>query len=83
MPQVRALASARLDRLQKTLEETEPESVNERAHRLALASDIVRFLSRDATRESQPARPQAPPGAPIGEPEMRWLAAAPQVCDSP
>ena len=53
---------------------------SEGAHRLALAADIDRFLNRDSTPLSQPSRPQAPPGSPIGEPAMQWLAATSPVC---
>ncbi len=45
-----------------------------------LASDIKRFLERPAETMRMIPAPDAPPGAPIGEPAMDWLAPAP-LCD--
>ena len=46
------------------------------AQRQLLAADIKRFLERplDLARPFQHAAPDAPPGAPIGDPGQDWLA---------
>jgi hypothetical protein len=50
---------------------------SERAQHRQLAADIKRFLDRPAdTQRAMPA-PDAPPGAPIGDSGMDWLAPAP------
>lgn len=77
MPQVRALASARLERQAALLEKAQDGADHATAaHFALLARDIHRFLERPA----QPAQPQtvpaSPPGAPIGEPALDWLAPA-------
>ncbi len=75
MPQVRALATHRLERLvsETALKASGSEAEAEAAHQALLASDIRRFLDRPATPYAKPTVPSAPPGAPIGEPAMRWL----------
>jgi len=80
MPQVRAIATMKLQQWAASLE---PNAANttlakastdeEAAHRALLALDIKRFLERPASPASTPAIPMAPPGAPIGEPAMNWL----------
>ena len=46
----------------------------ERAHRLALAADIERFIERPLEPVPMPrAAPAPPPGQPIGMPDMYWL----------
>jgi hypothetical protein len=72
--QVRAVASFKLTKLAARLR-TEPAAGEpEQAHRAQLAAAIKRFLDRPA----EPLRPIAPldvpPGAPIGDPDLDWLA---------
>ena len=51
----------------------------DRAHHTLLAADIKRFLERpnDGTRPIQAPAPDAPPGPPIGDAGMDWLARPP------
>jgi hypothetical protein len=70
MPQVRALATAKLLQWKgMTVQVTDAAS----AHRVALAEDIRRFLDRPLAPAPRMEIPSAPPGAPIGEPAMDWL----------
>lgn len=92
MPQVRAIATLRLERMMEQLTDrvrtdrlrnqaTEADWGNA-AHFNLLARDITRFLERPATEFSRPATMTAPPGAPIGEPAMDWLRRIEPVCSS-
>jgi len=72
LPQVRALAAARLQALAERLEKSEPATGPEGAHASDLAREIRRQLERPAAPEASPAVPDAPPGSPIGS-----LASAP------
>ena len=45
----------------------------QQAHAQLLMSDIGRFLERPQAPIETPARPDMPPGDPIGDPGMRWL----------
>jgi hypothetical protein len=75
--QVRAVASMKLGKLAARLRADNSANEAESAQRALLAADIKRFLERPA----DPSRPMpvadAPPGAPIGEPSMDWLAPVP------
>ncbi len=74
MPQVRAIATMRLERLQNEIPSwTARADQSDAAHYTLLARDIRRFLDRAAGTVEQPATLAAPPGAPIGEPAMDWL----------
>jgi hypothetical protein len=76
--QVRAIAAFKLGKLATRLRTGTALGEAEQAQYLQLSSDIKRFLERpsaDAMRVI-PA-PDAPPGAPIGDPGMDWLAPAP------
>lgn len=76
MPQVRALAGLRLDRWMGRLEEEEGLSEPDLAHRTLLARDIERFLDDGELPEGPGMSvPEAPPGAPIGQPAPSWLDA--------
>ena len=76
MPQVRALAGLRLERWQERLEEEEELGDADLAHRTLLARDIERFLDDGVLPEGPGmAVPEAPPGAPIGQPAPSWLDA--------
>jgi len=73
--QARAIAAYKLKRLGLELETLVP-SEPDVAQRTLLAADIKRFLERplDLARPIPFAAPDAPPGAPIGEPAQDWLA---------
>ena len=78
MPQVRAIATLKLQRRAAQLTGTggraQSPTVATAAHASLLASDIRRFLDRPATAVAvRIPSPAAPPGAPIGEPAMEWL----------
>ncbi|MCA9739655.1 MAG: zinc-dependent metalloprotease, partial [Gemmatimonadetes bacterium] len=81
MPQVRAEASAQLERMQhrmeratETLAEGEGNAIDaDAAHRRLLARDIERVLDRPAEPWALPRPAEAPPGAPIGDPALDWL----------
>jgi hypothetical protein len=85
---VRAVASARLQRLQaqlaravadlasQTQRKASEQNDDDTAHRTLLARDIDRALNRPAAPFAAMALPAIPPGAPIGEPALeflRWL----------
>jgi hypothetical protein len=70
MRQVRAISSAALRRTGDDLRSRSPSE----PHAQLLASDIQRFLDRPGETVSERVAPSAPPGSPIGEPAMAWLA---------
>jgi hypothetical protein len=78
MPQVRAIASLALSRIQST--NGLPTTIAEdNAAQHLMAADIKRFLDRPAEALKTPATPNAAPGAPIGgDTGMDWLS--PPVC---
>jgi hypothetical protein len=87
-PQVRAIASLKLERLAARVRPTGPaatgsQAESDRAHRTLMAADIKRFLERpmnDAmSARIMPPTP-APPGAPIGDFGQNWLA-RPPLCE--
>jgi hypothetical protein len=90
MPQVRALASLKLRQRGADLERALAEQAEngaparseaELASAMALASDVARFLSRPVTAaEPRLPAPEAPPGAPIGEPAMDWFTRLSAPC---
>jgi hypothetical protein len=75
--QVRAIASWKLGKLGARLGSVAAKGEAESAQNALLAADIKRFLERPA----EPIKPQlpldAPPGAPIGDGGMDWLARPP------
>ncbi|HEY1338829.1 MAG TPA: zinc-dependent metalloprotease, partial [Bryobacteraceae bacterium] len=75
--QVRATASLKLSRLAARLKSEPAAAEAEQAHRTLLSSDIRRFLERPAETMRVMPPPAAPPGAPIGEPALDWLAPVP------
>ena len=72
--EVRALAAFKLTKLAARLRTDPGTGEPEQAQHAQLANDIKRFLDRPA----EPVRPstpsEAPPGAPIGDPDPDWLA---------
>jgi len=75
MPEVRAEASTALARLQT---DGLPTAADEAANRL-MAADIKRFLERPMEPVRTPTTFDAPPGAPIGDYPLDWLAPAPWI----
>jgi hypothetical protein len=77
--QVRAIASYKLTKLMARAKTAVNKTELDTAQRQLLAADIKRFLDRplDLARPFQHAAPDAPPGAPIGDPGQDWLAPPP------
>jgi hypothetical protein len=75
--QVRAIASLKLSRLAARLKSEAPAAEAELAQHTLLAADIKRFLERPADPGRPMPAPDAPPGAPIGDSGMDWLAPVP------
>ena len=77
--QVRAIASLKLQDIARIRTAAQTDA-SERAHRTLLAADIKRFLERPVVEAQawrwMPASP-APPGAPIGDMPLEWLARPP------
>ena len=68
MPQVRAISTAALGGVRGDLM-----AMGDSPHAAMLAMGIQRFLERPAEPMALPGMPEAPPGAPIGQPAMDWL----------
>ena len=75
--QVRAIASWKLARLAVRLKGAATVSEGDQAQNALLAADIKRFVERPAETVRMIPAPDSPPGAPIGDPGMDWLAPAP------
>jgi hypothetical protein len=77
--QVRAIASLKLSRLATRMKAAVSKTEADIAQRMLLAADIKRFIERpiDLTRPFPHTAPDAPPGAPIGDPGQDWLARSP------
>ena len=78
MPQVRAIASYKLKAMmtemnQRGLLVNTPDAEAQVASAKYLADEIKRFLDRPAQSLQRQSVPEAPPGAPIGQPAMEWL----------
>jgi len=77
-PQVRAIASAKLQALAARFRGPSTDEA-EQAARTLMAADIKRFIERDAAEGQKLIPPSpAPPGAPIGDMGEDWLFAPPQ-----
>jgi hypothetical protein len=77
--QVRAIASMKLSKLAARAKTAVNKTELDTAQRTLIAADIKRFLERplDLQRPIALPAPDAPPGAPIGDPGWDWLAPAP------
>jgi hypothetical protein len=78
MPQVRAIATMKLRSLMflashPAVSASDPDPAATKAHFQLLADDIKRFLERPSQAATRLDPPEAPPGAPIGEPAMEFL----------
>jgi hypothetical protein len=84
MPQVRAIATHMLDRHRRklTAAPSAAVAVSQTAHASLLAADIKRFLDCPAPPATRMEIPDAPPGAPIGEPAMDWLRRLEPPCSA-
>ena len=79
MPQVRAIATHKLQR-QMAAMQVPATAVGTAAHHALLSSDIKRFLERPLPPATRMEIPEAPPGAPIGQPAMDWLDRLSPTC---
>jgi len=82
-PQVRAIASLKLTRLAARFRAETGATEEDRAQHTLMAADIKRFLERPAEPTKLMPEADAPPGAPIGDPGMDWLAPLPGCTWSP
>jgi len=81
MPQVRAVASLRLERNSTDLQgRMAVASDADAAHFALLSRDVLRFMNRPAEAFASPSAPVAPPGAPIGDPGLDWLERVAPPC---
>jgi len=80
MPQVRAEASNVLSRIQSGDAGWGTATGTDGIAQQLLSADIKRFLERPIDPIKTPATYDAPPGAPIGDGGMDWLAAPPWSC---
>jgi hypothetical protein len=79
MPQVRAIATNKLSGIQSN-GPLGTRDAEDSAATMLMAADIKRFLDRPAEPIKSPVTYNAPPGAPIGDPGMDWLAPV-EWCD--
>jgi hypothetical protein len=75
--QVRAIAALKLSKLANRLRAESSQAEAEQAQHQLLAADIKRFLERPADAMKPMPAPEPPPGAPIGDSGMDWLARPP------
>jgi uncharacterized protein DUF4953/uncharacterized protein DUF5117 len=75
--QVRAMATFKLGKLGARLRSEAATGEAEQAQRSLLAADIKRFIERPADVSRPMPAPEAPPGAPIGDYPLEWLARPP------
>ena len=86
MPQVRAIAALKLrQRMHAWSAQPVPapdaRAISQIAMNGYLADEIKRFLERPSSPAPRPVIPDAPPGAPIGEPPMEWFRGSRVACD--
>ena len=82
MAQVRALASHALKTRLAALSVPAGPGTERAAHAALLAADIKRFLDRPFPPASRTETPEAPPGAPIGDPAMQYLRRWEPACSA-
>ena len=75
--EVRATATLKLAKLANRLKTESAQAEAEQAQHQLLAADIKRFLERPADPMKPMPAPAPPPGAPIGDSGMDWLARPP------
>ena len=75
MPHVRAIATHRLVELRAEMAANPPPE-RDAAFVKLVDRDIERFLEKPSAPYEMPGTPNAPPGAPIGQPAMNWLGDA-------
>ncbi len=75
--QVRAIATLKLAKLRARLKGAVTAKEGDQAQNAMLAADIKRFLERPSETMRMIPAPDSPPGAPIGESPLDWLAPAP------
>jgi len=80
MPQVRAIATQKLQQRAQRLSSLPVTAASASAHATLLASDIKRFLDRPFAPATRTEIPTAPPGAPIGDPGMDYLGRFAPLC---
>jgi hypothetical protein len=80
MPQVRAIATQKLQQRAARLSALPVTAAAASAHASLLASDIKRFIERPFAPATRGEIPTAPPGAPIGDPGMDWLGRLSPLC---
>ncbi len=73
MSQVRAVATQKLSQLVGRPIQAGAVSAENRAARALFAADIRRFLARPHDATKLIAAPDAPPGSPIGLPDIEWI----------
>jgi len=76
MTQVRAVTTKHLNDVHRALSARPETDDAQGAFSTLLAADIGRFLSRPGGAYEVPAAPNAPPGAPIGQPARDWVGGA-------
>jgi hypothetical protein len=80
MPQVRAIATQKLQQRQRRLASVPATNGPASAHASLLASEIRRFLDRPFAPLTRIEIPIPPPGAPIGDAGMDWLSRMEPLC---
>ena len=73
MPEVRAIATLRLKGFVTLPPAPSVPGREAAANHQLLADDVKRFLERPLSPARPATAPEAPPGAPIGEPALDWL----------
>ena len=86
MPQVRAIAALKLRQRMNAwsaqpVPAADARAISQIAMKGYLADEIKRFLERPSSPAPRPVIPDAPPGAPIGEPPMEWFRGSRVACD--
>ena len=78
LPQARAIATFKLKALMKDMTQrgvllNTPDAEAQSANADYLADEIKRFLERPSQPATRQSVPEAPPGAPIGQPALEWI----------